>query len=218
MLENNQIQNLVLIEDLGMHFATEKSKQRTRFGLFKCFCGKTFKAGIQDVKKLTTRSCGCLIGKQNITHGLTKHRLYGTWSSMTNRCNNKSNHAYNDYGARGITVCDEWLDIKNFINDMYPSYKEGLSIDRINNNKGYSKDNCRWADSFTQTRNTRRLVSKNTSGYRGVDMSGKKYKARISTDNGRVYLGTFETAIQAAKAYDKYVTDNNLVHTKNFIY
>lgn len=217
MLENNQIQNLVPIEDLGMHFATEKSKQRTRFGLFKCFCGKTFKAGIQDVKKLHTKSCGCLIGKQNITHGLTKHRLYGTWSSMTNRCNNKSNHAYNDYGGRGITVCERWLNIANFIEDMYPTFVEGLTLDRKENDLGYSKDNCRWVTQTTQTRNTRRLISKNTTGYRGVNLSGNKYMARISTDNGRIYLGSFKTDIEAAKAYDKYVIDNNSEHTKNFI-
>lgn len=217
MLENNQIQNLLLIKDLGMQYATIKSKQRTRFALFKCFCGNYFKAGVQDVKKLTTRSCGCLVGKPNITHGLSKHRLYGTWSSMINRCNNKDNHAYKDYGGRGISVCERWLNVANFIEDMYPSYQYGLSIDRINVNGNYEPDNCRWADKRTQTRNTRKLVSKNTTGYRGINISGKKYISRISTDNGRVYLGIFETAIEAAKAYDQYVIDNNLQHTRNFI-
>ena len=204
-----------LVEDLGMLYPNLTSKNKRRYGLYKCFCGNEFRAQIANVRNRNTKSCGCING---IKHNLTNHRLYQTWNGMIQRCNNKNYTKYEYYGARGITICEEWLDINNFINDMYPSYKEGLSIDRIDNNKGYSKDNCRWTDKSTQVRNTRRIQSNNTTGYRGVSFTKSRntYQTSISVNNKRRHLGYFDNALEAAKAYDKYVIDNNLEHTKNF--
>jgi len=108
--------------------------------------------------------------------------------------------------------------LQNFINDMYPSFQEGLSLDRIDNNKGYSLDNCRWTNKTIQARNTCKIQKNNTSGYRGVYLYKRtgKYVVRIRVNYTRINLGAFTTAIEAAKAYDKYVIDNNLEHTKNF--
>jgi hypothetical protein len=214
MLENNQ-KELILLKDLGMLYPTEKSSQKTRFGLYKCFCGNEFKSSFQDIKSNHTKSCGCLRGKN---HNLSNHRLYNTWLGMIKRCNFKSHSYYSQYGARGITVCDEWLDIKNFINDMYPSFQEGLTIDRIDNNKGYFKDNCRWANKKVQQRNQRRLRSTNTSGYRGVSWFARdgKWKTQIRVNYKTIHIGTFSTAIEAARAYDNYIINNNLEHTRNF--
>lgn len=222
MLENNQKKELVLLEDLGMQFATEKSKQKIRLGLYKCYCGNEFKANTYSIKSGHTASCGCYQKKTrletNIKHNLRSHRLYSTWYDMVRRCNNKKSKAYKDYGARGIKVCDRWLDVKNFIEDMYPTFKEGLSLDRIDNNKGYSKDNCRWATKATQARNTRKLRTTNQTGYRGVHFHkrDRKYIAKIRVNFKLIFLGYFDTSLEAAKAYDKYVIDNNLNHTKNF--
>lgn len=216
MLQNNQ-KELILLKDLGMLYPKVNSKHKIRFCIYRCFCGNEFRARYGDVNRLKTKSCGCLIGKPNITHGLSNHRLYGIWQQMIQRTTNKNHIHYIDYGGRGITVCERWLNVANFIEDMYPTFVEGLTLDRKENDLGYSKDNCRWVTQTTQTRNTRRLISKNTTGYRGVNLSGNKYMARISTDNGRIYLGSFKTDIEAAKAYDKYVIDNNSEHTKNFI-
>jgi hypothetical protein len=135
---------------------------------------------------------------------------------MIQRCNNQKHKYYNDYGARGITVCDEWLDINNFINDMFPSYQEGLSIDRIDNNKGYSKDNCRWTTKSIQARNTRVLQKNNTTGYRGVVYYGNKFKTIIGINSQSIKIGIFNTSLEAAKAYDNYVILHNLEHTRNF--
>ena len=151
------------------------------------------------------------------THGLSTHRIYGVWVGMKRRCENKKHKAFKYYGSIGIKVCDSWNSVENFIEDMYPSFKEGLTLDRKDNNKGYSKNNCRWATRKVQTRNTRLLFANNTSGYRGVsyDKSRKKWKSTITIKNNQKFIGRYNTNIEAAKAYDSYVIENNLEHTIN---
>lgn len=88
-------------------------------------------------------------------HGCTHHPLYHVWNSMVRRCTQHHHHAYNDYGGRGIEIAAEWMDVRKFIEDMYPSFTQGMTLDRIDNNKGYNKDNCRWAEQITQMNNQR---------------------------------------------------------------
>ena len=94
----------------------------------------------------------------SISHGYSNHRLYYIWISMINRCSRPTNGNYILYGLRGITVCERWLDINNFIEDMYPTFKDGLTLDRIDVNGNYTKDNCRWATQLVQANNTRMNV------------------------------------------------------------
>ena len=205
----------ILLEDLGMRFPTENSKRKYRYGLYQCqYCEKEFETQVHDVKSGHTTSCGCQSNKFKNPHGLRSHRLYKTWLGMKHRCYNEKNKDYRNYGGRGIQICERWLDINNFIEDMYPDYKEGLTLDRIDVNGNYEPDNCRWTTKETQQRNTRDICKNNTSGYRGVSWKKRRnnWVVQIMVENKKIHLGYHQTALEGAKAYETYVRLNNLEH------
>ena len=207
----------VLLVDLGMRYPTEESKERKRYGLYQCqYCGKDFEVQCRSIKSGHTTSCGCLrlMKPNSLIHGFREHRLYYTWSSMLKRCYNEKSQKYKDYGGRGIKVCDRWMDVANFIEDMYPSFEEGFSLDRIDVDGDYELVNCRWSDKYVQSQNTRDIICTNTSGYRGVSWreDNHKWRSYITVNNKRVYLGYYQTALEAAKAYERYVRLHSLEH------
>lgn len=97
------------------------------------------------------QSCGAIRG--GTTHGKSKTREYKVWAGMMDRCTNKDHVAYNKYGGRGIKVCDGWHEFENFLRDMGERPSGRLTLDRIDNDGPYCKENCRWADYKTQERN-----------------------------------------------------------------
>lgn len=105
-------------------------------------------------------------GEHLITHGKSNTRLYGIYRGMWCRCYNKNHEHYNQYGGRGITICDEWLhDFMNFYKwAINNGYDDNLTIDRIDNNKGYSPNNCRWVNQKIQLRNRKNTVKINYNG------------------------------------------------------
>ncbi len=211
-----------LIKDLGIKYPTETSKHKTRYGLYECpVCLKHFEVMTGNVKSGNSTKCGsCATTIKNVTHGDARTKLYMVWCAMKARCYRTNDKSYKNYGGRGITVCTEWREdysaFKKWAVDS--GYDERLSIDRIDNDGDYEPSNCRWATPKTQARNKRRIMSTNTTGYRCVQKlkKQKKYMAHITVNYKRIIIGVFETAEEAAQAYDAYVIKHSLEHTLNF--
>ena len=127
-----------------------------------CDCNKIVEITGTNLRLGRSRSCGCLQKEINIKrlikHGKSYSKIYKIYSAMIQRCYNPKNEAWEYYGERGIKICKRWLGKKGFINfyqDMGDKPK-GLSLDRINNNKGYSKNNCQWSTPLQQVLNRRK--------------------------------------------------------------
>lgn len=123
---------------------------RKRYSLYKNDPSKLFATRLKTGPIMSMRGGN----NPNFRHGLSRHPAYSVWVDMMCRCYNESYKRYHDYGGRGIKVCDRWHQVKNFIRDVgIPP--DGLSLDRKNNDLGYSKGNCRWATASEQANNRR---------------------------------------------------------------
>lgn len=124
-----------------------------------CDCGNTATVTTYALTSGTTKSCGCLKAevlvshrRDGLKHGWKGSKTYKCWSSMNERCRQRSRHDWMHYGGRGIAVCERWKKFENFLADM-GSIPERMSLDRIDVNGNYDPKNCRWADKFQQARN-----------------------------------------------------------------
>jgi hypothetical protein len=143
---------------------------------------------------------------------MTGTRIHNIWKGMLSRCQNPNRQSFRDYGAKGVAICDRWRVFENFYEDMAGTYIDGLTIDRIDVNKGYEPGNCRWLHRSEQSANRRpgkewnlkeSPISTNKSGIRGVswDKSRGKWHAAICVNGKQKNLGNFETKEQARDAY-----------------
>lgn len=137
-------------------YGLNKHSQRT--WNCRCDCGNEKIIVGASLRSGATKSCGCkapeLVSAARTKHGQSSTRDYGLWATMIQRCHDEKCDSYRYYGAKGIKVCDKWRNYENFAHDMLPRPFPSASIDRIDNSLGYSKENCRWATSKAQARNT----------------------------------------------------------------
>jgi hypothetical protein len=154
-------------------------------------------------------------------HGMSETKICRLWYEMKRRCYNKKRKCYSVYGGRGITICEEWKEFLSFYNwAIMNGYKEGLQIDRIDNNGNYQPDNCRFVTMSVNCQNRRLLKSTNTSGYRGANYhkNNKNWFMCITYNRIHYYKRGLKTVTDAALEYDKFVIKNDTYHPLNFPY
>jgi hypothetical protein len=188
---------------------TGERKGRAPLYLCRCVCGTEFLSIASNVAGGNKKSCGCKRGqaqigvkrpwlselnKQRAKHGGYKSKAYSIWRGMLQRCFNPNAKSYHRYGGRGITVCDRWMDFANFLEDMGEA-PENLTIERVDNDKGYEPGNCVWAPLKVQANNRSDNVNVTHEGKTmtvaqwaevvGIERKTLEYRIRAGWDAAR---------------------------------
>lgn len=170
--------------------ATERNRQGRILWDCVCTCGTRVVVRGGDLQQGKTLSCGCYLRERTremglkAVHGMTGTPTWKSWESMVARCYRVTDPSYLRYGARGITVCDRWLQsFANFLEDM-GERPEGMTLDRRNNKEGYSRDNCRWATPTTQANNRSSNV---LLRYKGRTLTVAQWADRLHLPSATIY-------------------------------
>lgn len=171
----------------------------------KCDCGNIITTSGGNLRSGDTKSCGCLehdnLVERNLKHGKCGTREYTIWKGIRQRCYNKNEPHYADYGGRGISVCDRWNEsFENFLQDMGLSPSLTHSIDRINNSGNYEPSNCFWA--------TKKEQGGNKRNNRIILFNGKKMILQDWADHLKIPVSTLHFALKTSsfdKIYHRYV-------------
>ena len=176
-----------------------------------CACGVIKEVDGRNLTSGTSKSCGCTLSENTrerfLKHGMVGTPTYSSWANMKQRCSNPNSGEWEAYGGRGIKLLDGWDEFENFYEDMGEA-PEGLSIDRIDVNGHYCKENCRWSNQGVQSHGRRKLIYKNTthpSRFIGVvwHKSSEKWRVKLVVNNKVVIDKNFSDEVEAAIIYDK---------------
>ena len=165
--------------------------------LVQCECGIVKSANMRSVSRGRTTSCGCARIDKITKHGYSRDRIYSVYRSMLQRCSDKKHWLYPRYGGRGISVCDEWVnDISAFVKWANENgYRPGVTIDRVENNDGYSPDNCRFVTKKENCNNTSKTVF--------LHIGGEKISLQDAAIKYDIYPSTIYQRIKKLKWTDE---------------
>ena len=213
--EHNKETNPIYI----IKFTDKRSRCLIRCNLCNTEQEIRYRPGIFNMKGCS--SCVKKFAKRVYEHSeFYTPRLATIYTTMVQRVTNPNRTtAKKYYQDKGVSVCQEWLNSRDAFYkwSQENGYAEDLTIDRIDSDKNYEPNNCRWVTKTTQARNTVKLRSNNTSGFRGVSKTAVgTWRARIKVKPDEVLIGVFNTAVEAALAYDNYILLHQLEHTRNF--
>ena len=196
---------------------TDKKHFSSFLWVCRCDCGTVREVIGSSLSLGKSTSCGCKGGEKtaerNATHGFSSHRWYNTWKSMIHRCHLKTSSGYYLYGARGISVCAEWRESPVLFLEWLDQdgYKSGLQVDRIDNDKGYSPENCRIVEPYINANNRRLNSHSKTSRFVGVcKITGNKtnpYRATICDRRAVAWRGLFPSEEEAAIERDRIIRE-----------
>lgn len=171
---------------------SHKNKRGKRFWKVKCDCGNIKNVIGSSLSNGYLKSCGCLKTKHNLTDTIT----YSSWSQMKCRCINKKHDKYKYYGGRGIKICDKWMDFTGFYEDM-GDRPDGKTLDRIDVNGDYCKENCKWS-TFEEQCNNRRSNVEIT--YNNKTQNRTQWEKELGMKKGMLYQRITERGWTIEKA------------------
>ena len=215
-----------VIKDLGMRKPTENYYKKVRMATFECTNCRSHFDAVVSLKAQNQLFCTSCNGVSN-TKPNRDHKLYRIWADTKAKLTATNSHKI-PYLSKGINICDEWKNSFDvfFTWAISAGFQPGLTLDRKDNDGDYTPDNCRWVDMSVQICNQRPIKKNNTTGYKGISkISDTKWVANIRFRDKRFGLGSFNTPIEAAKAYDTFVhlmgwphSTNGLLDTSNLVY
>lgn len=196
----------------------------------KCECGNEGLVKPGNIIRQTSMCCRKCSVKKTLIHKKNGHcmitdpdfKLYRKWRAMHQRCYNPKCKCFKEYGGRGIKICDEWFHNPDpIINEEHfqnfakwartANYNDDLTIDRIDVDKNYAPDNCRWLTETAQASN-RQATKNSKTGYAGVTKLKTGYKVSLSYKNNLTVIGSYPTLKEAVEARNQYIKDHNLPH------
>lgn len=172
-LLGNEFGKLTVIKDLG------KGHKEYEW-LCRCECGNETVSTTSYLRSGHKTSCGCLRWKGTPTHGMAGTRIYMAWQNMKRRCNDPINNSYANYGGRGISYDSKWETFEGFLEDMEEGYSDTLTLDRIDVDGNYSKDNCRWVDRVIQANN---MTTNHIIEYKGEELTLAELARKYDKDS-----------------------------------